>query len=95
MRSCGEDMRVRVEALFRDAEMRKMRNPRIEAATRARNAMFVPFVLSSNNALGARVNAFLKLVIGFVKKEARLGMRRSHLRRASTWPTTRFFTFWR
>ena len=48
-----------------------MRNPRIEAATRARNALFVPFVLSSNGALGARANAFLKLVFGFVKKEGK------------------------
>ena len=49
--------------------MKKMRNPRIEAATRARNALFVPFVLSSNGALGARAYAFLKRVSGFVKKE--------------------------
>ena len=60
------DMRGRIEALLRDVEMRKMRNPRIEAATRARNALFVPFVLSSNVALGARANAFLKMVFGFV-----------------------------
>ena len=59
MRSRGEDIRGRVEALLRDAEMRNIRNPRIEAATRARNALFAPFVLSSNGALGARENAFL------------------------------------
>ena len=75
MRVRGVDMRRRVEALLRDAKMRKMRNPRIEAATRARNALFVPFVLSSNGAFGARANAFLKQVFGFVKKEERLGMR--------------------
>ena len=75
--------------------MRKMRNPRIEAATRARNALFAPFVLSSNGALGAHANAFLKLVFGFVKKKGRLGMRSSHPRRASTWSTTWFSTFWR
>ena len=92
MRSRGMDMRGRVEALLRDVEMRKMRNPRIEAATRARNALFVPFVLSSNGALGARANAFLKLVFGFVKKEGRLGMRSSHPRRASTWSIAWFST---
>ena len=70
MRSRGEDMRDLVEALLRDVEMRKMRNPRIEAATRARNAVFVPFVLSSNGALGARANVFLKQVFWFVKKGA-------------------------
>ena len=37
---------------------------------------------------------FLKLVFGFVKKEGRLGMRSSHPRRASTWSTTWFSTFW-
>ena len=67
-----------------------MRNPRIEAATRAHNSLFVPFVLSSIGPLGARANAFIKQVLGFVKKEGRLGMRRSHPRRASTWSTTWF-----
>ena len=88
-------MRGRVEALLRDVEMRKKRNPRIEAATRARNASFVPFVLSSNGALGASANAFLKLVFDFVKKGGLFGMRSSHLSRASTWSTTWFSTFWR
>ena len=50
----------------------KMRNPRTEAATRARSALFVKFVLSSNGFLGARANAFLKQVFGFVKKEGRV-----------------------
>ena len=95
MRSRGMDMRGRVEALLRDVEMRKIRNPRIEAATRARNALFVPFVLSSNGALGARANAFLKLVFDHVKKEGQFGMRSSHPSRASTWSTTWFSTFWR
>ena len=54
MRGRSEDMRGRVEALLRDVEMRKMRNPRIEAATRASSALFVPFVLSSKGSLGAR-----------------------------------------
>ena len=52
MRSRGEDIRSLVEALLRDIETRKMRNPRIEAATRARNTLFAPFVLPSNRALG-------------------------------------------
>ena len=95
MRSRGEEMRSRVEALLRDAELRKMRNPRTGAATRAHNALFVPFVLSSNGALGARANTFLKQAFGFVKKEGWLGMRSSHPRRAATWSTTRFSTFWR
>ena len=82
MRSRGMEMRGRVEALLRDVEMRKKRNPRIEAATRARNASFVPFVLSSNGALGASANAFLRLVFGFVKKEGLFGMRSSHPSRA-------------
>ena len=86
MRSRGEDMRGRVEALLRDVEMRKTRNPRIEAATRARNVLFVPFALSSNGFLGARAKVFLKQVFGFVKKKGRLGMRSSHPRRAS-WST--------
>ena len=68
--------------------MRKERNPRIEAATQARIALFVPFVMSLYGALGARANAFLKQVFGFVKKEGRLGMRSSHPRRASIWFTT-------
>ena len=34
----------RVEALLRDVEIRKIRNPRNEAATRARDVLFVPFV---------------------------------------------------
>ena len=38
------EMRGRVEALLRDVEMRKKRNPRIEAATRAHNSPFIPFV---------------------------------------------------
>ena len=46
----GQDSRGRVEALLRDVEMRKMRKPRIEAGTRARNALFAPFVLSANGA---------------------------------------------
>ena len=83
MRSRGMDMRGRVEALLRDVEMRKIRNPRIEAATRARNS------------LGARANAFLKLVFDHVKKEGQFGMRSSHPSRASTWSTTWFSTFWR
>ena len=44
---------------YMNVEMKKMRNPRIEAATRACNALFFPFVLSSNGVLGARANAFL------------------------------------
>ena len=60
MRSRGEDLRGRVEALLRDVKMKKMRNPRIEAANRARNTLLFPFVLSSNYALGARAVAFLK-----------------------------------
>ena len=89
------EMRGRVEALLRDVEIRKKRNPRIEAATRAHNASFVPFVVSSNGALGASANAFLKLVFDFVKKEGLFGMRSSHPSRASTWSTTWFSTFWR
>ena len=42
--SRGEDMRGRVEALLRDVEMRKIRNPRVEAAIRARYAFFAPLV---------------------------------------------------
>ena len=75
MRSRGEDIRSLVEALLRDIETRKMRNPRIEAATRARNTLFAPFVLPSNRALGSRAEAFLKQVFVFVKKESRFGMR--------------------
>ena len=71
-----------------------MRNPRIEAASRARGALFAPFVLSSDGALGARANASLKQVFGFVKKEGLFVMRSSHPRRASTWPTTWFSIFW-
>ena len=56
------DMRGRVEALLRDVEKRKIRNPRIEAAIRARDALFVPYILSSNGALGTRAKAFPKLV---------------------------------
>ena len=85
-------MRGRVETPLQDAKMRKVRTPRIEAATRARNALFVPFVLSSGGAIGARANAFLKQVLGFVKKEGRLGMRNSQPRRASTCSTTWFST---
>ena len=95
MNSRGMDMRGRVEALHRDVEMRKIRNPRIEAATRARNALFVPFVLSSIGSLGGRANAHLKSMFGFVKKEGRFGMRGSHPCRTSTWSTTWFSTFWR
>ena len=63
-------MRGRVETPLRDVEMGMVRNPRIKAATRARNALFAPFILSSNGALGARANAFLKRVFLFVKKGA-------------------------
>ena len=77
MRSRGEVIRGRVEALLRYVEMRNMRNPRIEAATRACSAFFVPFALSPNSAHGACAYAFLKQVFWFVKKEGRPGMRRS------------------
>ena len=92
IRSRGEDIRGRVEVLLRDVEVRKIRNPRIEAASRAPYALFVPFILSSNGILFARANAFLKQLFGFVKKGGRLGMRTSHPRR---WPTTWFSSPWR
>ena len=52
-------MRGRVEALLQDAEKTKERNERIKAAVAERSATFVPFVLSTNGALGPRANAFL------------------------------------
>ena len=88
-------MRGRVEALLQDAEKTKERNERIKAAVAERRATFVPFVLSTNGALGPRANAFLKQVFDFVKKRGRFGMRSSHPHRASTWSTTWFSTFWR
>ena len=95
MRGRGDDIRGLVEALLRDAEFRKMHTPRVEAATRARNAFLSPLILPSYGALGARATAYLKQVFGFVKKEGRLGMRSSHPRRASTWYSSWFSDFWR
>ena len=94
MRSRGEDMRGRVGALFRDVEMRKMAQPPDRVGDSGAQCFVCPLCLSSNGVLGARANSFLQQVLGFVKKEGRLGMRSSHPRRVSTWSTTRFSSFW-
>ena len=95
LQSRSEEALNRSAAVLRDAELTKERDPKIQASLRARNASFVPFVLSSNGALGEKATSFLKSVFKHVKSSGLSSMRSSHPYLDSTWSTTWFSTFWR
>ena len=95
LQSRSEDSLNRSAAVLRDAELTKERDPKILASLTARNAAFVPFVLSSNGALGEKASTFLRTVFKHVKSSGLSSMKSSHPSLDSTWSTTWFSTFWR
>ena len=95
LQSRSEEALNRSTAVLRDAELTKERDPKIQASLIARNASFVPFVLSSNGALGEKAASFLRSVFKHVKSSGLSSMRSSHPSLDSTWSTTWFSTFWR
>ena len=56
--------------MLQDAEKTKERNERIKAAVAERSASFVPFVLSTDSALGAACELFPQAGVRF-RQEAR------------------------
>jgi len=59
------------------------------------DALFIPFAMSTNGALGPEASKFLTMVFKFVKPAGMFSMRHSHQDAESTWNTTWFSTFWR
>jgi len=89
------DSQGRTLAGLKAAENRKKRDPHIQSIVKAHDALFIPFAMSTNGALGPEASKFLTMVIKFVKTAGMFSMRHSHQDVESTWNTTWFSTFWR
>ena len=75
--------------------MQKKRVPNTKASIQECNALFIPFALSANGALGPVAYSFLMAVLGHAKIASEFSMRHSHAEPASTWSTTWFSAYLR
>jgi len=89
------DSHGRTLAGLKAAEYRKKRDPHIQSIVKAYDALFIPFDMSTNGALGPEASKFLTMVFEHVKAAGMSSMRRSHQDTDSTWNTTWFSVFWR
>ena len=89
------DSQGRTLAGLKAAENRKKRDPHIQSIVKAYDALFIPFAMSTNGALGPEASKFLTRVFKHVKAAGMFSMRHSHQDTDSTWNTTWFSTFWR
>ena len=58
-----------------------------------RNALFIPFVLSANGALGPAANSFLGMAFSHAKIASEFSMRHSHAAKVPTWSTDWFSAY--
>ena len=95
MNSRVADSQGRSLAGLKAAENRNKRDPHIQSIAEAYDALFIPFAMSTNGALGPEASKFLTVVFKHVKAAGMLSMRHSHQDTDSTWKTTWFSEYWR